>query len=111
MGKNQNGAPGPWGYSALPNLPLWTSAPATTAMHAPSATGNALERLCYVLSNIEETEDGVISLNKKTTGIRDIKTSDAADGKIYTIDGRYVGRDLDRLGKGFYVKDGKKVAK
>ena len=64
-----------------------------------------------LLSNIEETEDGVISLNKKTTGIRDIKTSDAADGKIYTIDGRYVGRDLDRLGKGIYVKDGKKVAK
>lgn len=97
--------------SNLPNLALWTSAPASATMHAPSATGNALERLCYVLSNISEDENGLIKLRGKTTGISDIKTSEAADGKIYTIDGRYVGRDIDRLSKGIYVKDGKKVTK
>ena len=68
--------------SALPNLPLWTSAPATTAMHAPSATGNALERLCYVLSNIEETEDGVISLNKNHVLPGDVN----GDGEVDVAD-------------------------
>ena len=46
-----------------------------------------------------------------TTGIEDIVTSTVAapaDGKIYTIDGRYVGKDKKALVKGLYIMDGKK---
>lgn len=31
--------------------------------------------------------------------------------RIYDIDGRYMGNDLDRLGKGIYIMNGKKVVK
>ena len=33
----------------------------------------------------------------------------AADGRIYTIDGRYAGTDINALGHGMYIMDGKKV--
>ena len=35
----------------------------------------------------------------------------AADGRIYTIDGRYAGTDINALGHGMYIMDGRKVAK
>ena len=35
----------------------------------------------------------------------------AADGRIYTIDGRYAGTDINALGHGMYIMDGKKVLK
>ena len=46
-----------------------------------------------------------------TTGIENIETSTVATpttGKIYTIDGRYVGKDKAALVKGLYIMDGKK---
>ena len=46
-----------------------------------------------------------------STGIENIVTSTVATpttGKIYTIDGRYVGKDKDALVKGLYIMDGKK---
>ena len=46
-----------------------------------------------------------------TTGIENVVTSTVAtpaDGKIYTIDGRYVGKEKANLGKGLYIMDGKK---
>ena len=35
----------------------------------------------------------------------------AADGRIYTIDGRYAGTDINALGHGMYIMDGRKVLK
>lgn len=35
----------------------------------------------------------------------------AADGRIYTIDGRYAGTDINALGHGMYIMNGKKVLK
>ena len=46
-----------------------------------------------------------------STGIENVVTdtmAKPADGKIYTIDGRYVGKDKNALGKGLYIMDGKK---
>lgn len=34
-----------------------------------------------------------------------------ADGRIYSIDGRYLGRDLNVLGHGLYIMNGKKIVK
>ena len=46
-----------------------------------------------------------------TTGIENVMTESAAapaDGKIYTIDGRYAGTDKAALDKGIYIMNGKK---
>ena len=46
-----------------------------------------------------------------TTGINDVVTNTDAtisDGKIYTIDGRYIGKDKESLKKGIYIMNGKK---
>ncbi len=44
-------------------------------------------------------------------GVTTTKPSSETGGRIYSIDGRYVGKDLDALGKGIYVVNGKKVLK
>ena len=46
-----------------------------------------------------------------STGIENVvtgTTGSPADGKIYTIDGRYAGKDKAALGKGLYIMNGKK---
>ncbi len=58
--------------------------------------------------------DGSLTLSEgHTSGIATITTTsrDTDDDRIYTIDGRYVGKDLNALGKGVYIVKGKKVVK
>ena len=60
--------------------------------------------------NIVETPE----LDGGTSAIGGVMTEDAAADKeqrIYTLDGRYVGKDMDRLGKGVYVVGGRKVVR
>ena len=60
--------------------------------------------------NIVETPE----LDGGTSAIGGVKTADAATDKeqrIYTLDGRYVGKDMDGLGKGVYVVGGRKVVR
>ena len=60
--------------------------------------------------NIVETPE----LDGGTSAIGGVRTEDAAadnEQRIYTLDGRYVGKDMDRLGKGVYVVGGKKVVR
>lgn len=52
--------------------------------------------------------------DNQTTGISDVtKDADAQQGaqRIYTIDGRYVGTNLDSLPSGMYIMKGKKTLK
>ena len=95
----------------MPNVGLWVMGDQTTAgsISNPSVTGDALSRLAYVIANIREDDEGVIHLNEVPTGISEIGTTTTASSPIYTLDGRYAGRDLNRLHKGVYLKDGKKV--
>ena len=54
----------------------------------------------------------VLYVKQTATGIGSIKAAGKAVGKgIYSLDGRYLGTDLNRLGHGIYIVDGKKVAK
>ncbi len=50
-----------------------------------------------------------------TTGISNLiineTQSEPADNRIYSIDGRYVGKDASSLGKGLYIRNGKKFVK
>lgn len=69
--------------------------------------------LTNLLYNIKET-DGVITfdyLKDFTTGIDSPITNVDADkdASIYTLDGRYLGTDASKLGKGVYVIGKKKV--
>lgn len=45
------------------------------------------------------------------TGIHDIQAAPAHNGRVYTIDGRYVGTSLDNLAPGLYIQNGRKVVK
>ena len=45
-------------------------------------------------------------------GINGITVADkTADNRVYSIDGRYLGNDASKLGKGIYVVGGKKIVK
>ena len=55
---------------------------------------------------IDNTFNGVVD------GINGITVANkAADNRIYSIDGRYLGTDASALGKGIYVVGGKKIVK
>lgn len=46
------------------------------------------------------------------TGIDNVEAAEAkADGRVYSIDGRYVGNSIESLGKGLYIVNGRKVMK
>ena len=49
---------------------------------------------------------------KEGTAIKDIKADTRkADNRVYSIDGRYLGDDINALGKGLYIVGGKKELK
>ena len=50
------------------------------------------------------------SINDSTTGISKMISS-SETGKIYSVDGLYLGEDLKNLGKGIYIVNGKKIVK
>ena len=52
-----------------------------------------------------------INIDGETTGINNIETNAAVNGKVYNLNGQYVGNSLNGLKKGIYVVNGKKVIK
>lgn len=66
----------------------------------PTATGIEVDR---VISFDYLTDPTAIdpAIHDTTTG----------DGRIYTVDGRYMGRDASTLPKGIYIRDGKKFVR
>ena len=74
------------------------------------------EKLNKALSEIEEN-DGVITLKfinnfDVFTGILDVTSAlTRDDDRIYSIDGRYMGTNLNDLPKGLYIRNGKKTIK
>lgn len=53
--------------------------------------------------------DEVKLTGKASTDISEVRAGNVKTGRIYTLDGRYVGTDLNVLGRGLYIVDGKKV--
>ena len=89
----------------LPQAPNWTLYVPVGAKAAFAANTDWGK-----FPNIVETPE----LDGGTSGIdaAEVETI-AADKalKIYTLDGRYVGKDMDRLGKGVYIVGGKKIVR
>ena len=57
-------------------------------------------------------EDNILDNTTSETAIKDIKADTRkADNRIYSIDGRYLGDDINALGKGLYIVGGKKELK
>ena len=54
--------------------------------------------------------DDVLVENPNATGISEQKVA-RKSGAVYSLDGRYVGRDVKSLGRGLYIVDGKKIVK
>lgn len=52
-----------------------------------------------------------INIDGETTGINSIETETTVNGKVYNLNGQYVGNSLNGLKKGIYVVNGKKVIK
>lgn len=66
------------------------------------------------LKGICENEDGTVTFTYSAdiaAGIDGVKADDKAnaDRRIFTIDGRYVGKDSSALPQGIYVRGGKKI--
>lgn len=68
----------------------------------------------YRFMNYTSSQNSAVLYAKKTstTGIQEIQVAKPVNNdRIYTLDGRYVGTDLNRLGRGLYIINGKKVLK
>ncbi|MBR4368105.1 MAG: M6 family metalloprotease domain-containing protein [Prevotella sp.] len=75
-----------------------------------TATGNV--KVTFATSKLRFFLDEVLVIDPTASGIQDIQTiTRPADGKIYSIDGRYVGTDFGALKRGIYIMNGKKVVK
>lgn len=66
------------------------------------------------VTGITQNADGTVSFSfrneNRATGIGNV-TADTADRRIYSLDGRYMGKDLNVLKSGVYIVGGKKVVK
>ena len=61
--------------------------------------------LRYFLDQVFVTDPG-------TTGIENVEMNNQPTVKgVYSIDGRYLGNDVSKLGKGLYIVNGKKIVK
>ena len=85
--------------------------PASWTLYVPVGTADAYKKdKCWgCFKNIVETAE----LDGGTTAISAVAKDNCSNiaTRVYTLDGRYVGTDVDRLGKGVYVVNGKKIVK
>ncbi len=108
-------------YDRAGFAPVWTETPFTRSyednipdnftLYVPvgAAESYRVDKCWSHFKNIVETPD----LTGGTSGIAATTASatKTSDSRIYTLDGRYVGTDMTRLGKGVYVVNGKKVVR
>lgn len=77
---------------------------------APAAATNTMKGFrAYFMSLLGA--GAKINIDGETTGINSIETEAAVNGKVYNLNGQYVGNSLNGLKKGIYVVNGKKVIK
>lgn len=80
---------------------------------APAATTNTMKgfRAYFMVPSGSSAAAINININGETTGINNIETEATVNGKVYNLNGQYVGNSLNGLKKGIYVVNGKKVIK
>lgn len=80
---------------------------------APAAATNTMKgfRAYFMVPSGSSAAALNINIDGETTGINNIETNAAVNGKVYNLNGQYVGNSLNGLKKGIYVVNGKKVIK
>ena len=80
---------------------------------APAATTNTMKgfRAYFMVPSGASAAALNINIDGETTGINNIETEATVNGKVYNLNGQYVGNSLNGLKKGIYVVNGKKVIK
>lgn len=80
---------------------------------APAAATNTMKgfRAYFMVPSGSSAAAININIDGETTGINNIETNAAVNGKVYNLNGQYVGNSLNGLKKGIYVVNGKKVIK
>ena len=77
-----------------------------------TVTGAGSMRVTFATQKGRFFLDEVIVKDPNATAIKDIPVGTRQrDSRIYTIDGRYVGTNLNVLGHGLYIVNGKKIIK
>ena len=74
-----------------------------------TATGNV--KVTFASEKGRFFLDEVLVMDSHITAIRNVETVINKTPRIYTLDGRYVGNDYQRLGRGIYIVNGKKIVK
>ena len=80
---------------------------------APAAATNTMKGFrayFYVPSKVSAAALN-INIDGETTGINNIETEATVNGKVYNLNGQYVGNSLNGLKTAIYVVNGKKVIK
>lgn len=80
---------------------------------APAAATNTMKgfRAYFMVPSGASAAAININIDGETTGINNIETEATVNGKVYNLNGQYVGNSLNGLKKGIYVVNGKKVIK
>ena len=80
---------------------------------APAAATNTMKgfRAYFMVPKGASAAAININIDGETTGINNIETNATVNGKVYNLNGQYVGNSLNGLKKGIYVVNGKKVIK
>lgn len=106
---NEYGDPYPYNGN---NLLTNTSTPAAKLNNANNDGTYYMNKPIY---DITRNDDGTMSFSfgNEMAGISGIAVdaSQKADDRIFSIDGRFVGKNLNALPKGIYIMNGKKILK
>ena len=75
-------------------------------------TGNGDTKLTFAVKGKRFFLDNITLTKEATTGINIINPmKDGKSIRVYSIDGRYLGNDINALGRGLYIVGGKKIVK
>ena len=101
-----------WPYGAR-NALTATSNPAATVYNMNTdGSYNMNKSVTAITRNTDGTISFIFSVDVPTGFDNVIVDPDeSADRRIYSVDGRYLGTDETKLGKGLYIRDGKKFIK
>lgn len=84
---------------------------AENKFYVPTETDKILKALrgYFVVPEGTSASKMGINIDGETTSISTLSTADAINGKVYNLNGQYVGNNVKTLQKGIYVVNGKKI--
>lgn len=84
----------------------------TWSAYKTEITGNGPVKIRFYVNSGRFYLDKVCLSNGSATGISNtVSDNKVNDNRIFSIDGRYMGKDLNSLKKGIYIINGKKIIK